>query len=125
MKRRVDLSTEEIQEIFECVNEHERKELAEFLIGGNAVLTSGEAVGEHSFYGVAVAAVIDKDFSDYLPYARSLIVWIGSDSESALKDLQWLFAAIFRKTSGYCHTAVMITDKKSYEDRAKVVIVAK
>lgn len=64
VKRRVDLSTEEIQEIFECVNEHERKELAEFLVGGNAVLASGEAVGEHSFYGAAVEVVVDKEFSD-------------------------------------------------------------
>lgn len=125
MKKGVSPETEEIREILASVGKNDKKELVGFFDGGDAVLTSGEAKGKHCFYGAAVAAIIDEEFASYLPYAGSLIVWIGSDGGSALRDLQWLFAALFRKTSGYCDTKVFITEDKRYENMTKVVIMAR
>lgn len=124
MKRSVTTDTEEIKEILASVGECDKSALKGFLIDVNVVLASGEAKGKYSVYGAAAEVVIDEDFSDFLPFARSLIVWIGARN-AALRDLQWLFAAIFRKTNEYCDTKVLLTEGKRYANMSKVVIVAK
>lgn len=86
MKRSVTTDTEEIKEIMEKVGEEDQRVMRGFLFGGKAVLVSGEATGKHSVYGAAVEVVVDKEFSDYLPHARSIIMWIGANN-AALSDV--------------------------------------
>lgn len=124
MKRSVTTDTEEIKEIMEKVGEEDQCAMREFLFGGKVVVVSGEATGKHSVYGAAVEVVVDKEFSDYLPHARSIIMWIGANN-AALSDVQWFFAAIFRKTREYCESTTMLTSDKAYGDRVKIVVVAK
>lgn len=126
MKKGITTTTTEIKEIMSNIGKPDKALLTGFLRGGNPVLTCGAAKGKECFYGAAVEALVDKEFTKFLPFASSLLVWIGSNGLSPLRDVQWLLAALLRKAGGNCDVSVITTeDMIKYGDEVKVTIVAK